>query len=507
MSDTIKIKKIKGIEELSYTLPNKSGVYLLTGENGTGKTTLLTVLNRLGDNLTFAKEFGNIQTLPAQHSVEFNINGKTVTYQKRKMNWTPSPQDNSELIKQYKYHQTYYLSATGLRLYRQSIIDLSKEQHHEAHGIGEAMNEIFGTSKFSDLQYIKVKEKRGRQKQLNRDNKLYVLQNSSGVRYSELDFSLGERMVLNALDYISSIQSFSMLLIDEIELALHPIAQVRFYNYLLGKSNEKDLVIIISTHSATLIKQARNLQYLENNKGRITMVDSISPAYVLKGLSVDTDNRPDYLFFVEDIMAKLYLTKVIDKLKENINELKEVCIQIVPVGGYEQVLNLMNYFYGVNPFSDKNVHSFLDGDVEDVLNELKAKTERTPADERKIALFNANRKNHSFLSITPELGFWNEIINNKDWFDDAFRGRYSGTLFNLKAFIDEAEAEEKARNCRTRAKNCLKNLHDRISKHKPDLDKGEFDRFVVDAYVERKVKNKDFVNDAKNKIMPVLRRK
>lgn len=507
MSDTIKIKKIKGIEELSYTLPNKSGVYLLTGENGTGKTTLLTVLNRLGDNLAFANEFGNIQTLPAQHSVEFNINGKTVTYQKRKMRWTPSPRTNSKLIKQYKYHQTYYLSATGLRLYQQSISYLSGKKYGVAQDIVDAMNEIFKTQRFSELKYLNAKSLKGRQKQLHRDNKLYVLKNYSGVQYSELDFSLGERMVLNALDYISSIQSRSMLLIDEIELALHPIAQVEFYKYLLKKSDEKDLVIIISTHSATLIKQARNLQYLDKDNGIITMVDSISPAYVLKGLSVDTDNRPDYLFFVEDIMAKMYLTKVIDKLKENIDELKGVCIQIVPVGGYEQVLNLMNYFYGVNPFSDKNVHSFLDGDVKDVLDELKAKTERTPADERKIALFNANRKNHSFLSITPELGFWNEIINDKDWFDDAFRGRYSGTLFNLKAFIDEAEAEEKARNCRTRAKNCLKNLHDRISKHKPDLDKGEFDRFVVDAYVERKVKNKDFVNDAKNKIMPVLRRK
>ena len=182
------------------------------------------------------------------------------------------------------------------------------------------------------------------------------------------------------------------------------------------------------------------------------MVDSISPAYVLKGLSVDTDNRPDYLFFVEDIMAKMYLTKVIDKLKEKIDELKGVCIQIVPVGAYDQVLNLMNYFYGVKPFSRKNVHSFLDGDVKDVLNELKAKTERTPADQRKIALFDANRTNLSFLSITPELGFWNEIINDKDWFVGAFSDKYSDTLFNLKAFIDEAEAEEKAQNCRTRAK-------------------------------------------------------
>lgn len=507
MSDTIKIKKIKGIEELSYTLPNKSGVYLLTGENGTGKTTLLIALNRLGDNLAFANEFGNIQTLPAQHSIEFYINGKAVTYRKRKMRWTPFPRANSKLIKDYKYHQTYYLSATGLRLYQQSISDLSGKKYGVAPDIVDAMNEIFKTQRFSELKYLNAKSLKGRQKQLHRDNKLYVLKNCSGVQYSELDFSLGERMVLNALDYISSVQSCSMLLIDEIELALHPIAQVEFYKYLLKKSDEKDLVIIISTHSATLIKQARNLQYLENKNGRITMVDSISPAYVLKGLSVDADNRPDYLFFVEDIMAKMYLTKVIDKLKGDINELKGVCIQIVPVGGYEQVLNLMSYFYGVNPFSDKKVHSFLDGDVKDVLNELKAKTKRTHADERKIALFSTNRKNFSFLSITPELGFWDEIIKDKDWFDKAFRDKFSGTLFNLKEFIDKAEAEEKAQNCRTRAKDCLKNLHDKISMRKPDLDKGEFDRFVVDAYVERKVKNQDFVNDAKSKIMPVLRRK
>lgn len=73
---------------------------------------------------------------------------------------------------------------------------------------------------------------------LHRDNKLYVLKNLSGKWYSELCFSLGERMVLNALDYISDIPSKSMLLIDEIELALHPIAQVLFYNYLEEKARE-----------------------------------------------------------------------------------------------------------------------------------------------------------------------------------------------------------------------------------------------------------------------------
>ena len=100
-----------------------------------------------------------------------------------------------------------------------------------------------------------------------------------GRWYSELSFSLGERMALNALDYISDIPRQSMLLIDEIELALHPIAQVLFYNYLEKKAEEKDIVIIISTHSATLIKRAKNIQYLEkDDEGHITMIDNIKSA-------------------------------------------------------------------------------------------------------------------------------------------------------------------------------------------------------------------------------------
>ena len=266
MSKFIRIRNIKGIVELTYNLPASSGVYLLTGANGTGKTTLLSALNRMGDNQAFAQNFSEEQTIPGQHSIEYTIDEQSVTYQRKNQRWTPSPRSQSKLIEGYKYHKTYFLTATGLRLYQQSNINLEGQRYNVSEGMISSLNTIFSTERFSQLKYIKVRDIRGRQRVLHRNNKLYILKDPSGKWYSELSFSLGERMVLNALDYISDIPSQSMLLIDEIELALHPIAQILFYNYLEEKAQEKDIVIIISTHSATLIKRAKKIQYLEKKR-------------------------------------------------------------------------------------------------------------------------------------------------------------------------------------------------------------------------------------------------
>ena len=507
MSNSIKIKNIKGIVELTYKLPASSGVYLLTGANGTGKTTLLSALNRMGDNQAFAQNFSEEQTIPGQHSIEYTIDEQSVTYQRKNQRWTPSPRSQSKLIEGYKYHKTYFLTATGLRLYQQSNINLEGQRYNVSEGMISSLNTIFSTERFSQLKYIKVRDIRGRQRVLHRNNKLYILKDPSGKWYSELSFSLGERMVLNALDYISDIPSQSMLLIDEIELALHPIAQILFYNYLEEKAREKNIVIIISTHSATLIKRAKKIQYLEkNDEGYITMIDNIRSAYVLKDLSIESDNNPDYLFFVEDIMAKEYLTKVLEALDKKDRHLTNICIKVIPVGPYEQVLNLMTYFYGVEPFSKNKVHSFLDQDVKDWYDKLKQNNKRSDAENRKYKLFDENQSNFNFLSITPEQGFWDEITSDIAWFNDVFTNQYPDTLFDIKDFIKAANDEEKAQNPRERAKNCLKNLHDKIKSRIPNFDRKDLNRLIIEAYVKRKFENQQFVDMVKSKIMPILHR-
>lgn len=57
MERKIIISNLKGIGHLEFTFPAKKGVYLLVGANGTGKTTLMTCMHRIGNNLAFAYRF------------------------------------------------------------------------------------------------------------------------------------------------------------------------------------------------------------------------------------------------------------------------------------------------------------------------------------------------------------------------------------------------------------------------------------------------------------------
>lgn len=500
--DSVIIENVKGIKHIEYVLPQKKGVYLLTGENGAGKTTLLTAINRIGDKFSFKINLNPEQTPNA--SFTYVIGGETVKYSKKEERWTPSPKSNASILNNYKYHSVYYLTATGKRLYQQEPHNLAKSKHNVSESIKESLNKILNTTKFSSLQYIKAKPKKGRQQNLHRNNKLYVLKNDFGRIYSELNFSLGEQLLLNALDYIEEVISHSMLIIDEIELALHPIAQIRFYEYLVEKAKEKDLAVIISTHSSTLIKKAKEIHYLENNGGNISVVYSCKPAYVLKDLSIEEDNKPDKIILVEDDMAKKYLNAKIKCLREENEECLKTIIKVVPVGGYKQVLSLYENLSSVPPFSKEMIHCLLDNDVEQTISNLRLKEPKSDSEKKLINQFDRLNGNYGYLSITPELGVWNELITDYSWFKNGLVEREGALTFSLAEMINTVDIEEKATNPRDRAKGCFKNFHERLQNKFPSLSREIFDELLINSYVAHKWLDEDYKSKVKGQILKII---
>lgn len=322
-----------------------------------------------------------------------------------------------------------------------------------------------------------------------------------------MNFSLGERLVLNTLDFAQGIPDSILLLIDEIELALHPVAQVRFYNYIKSLTQSKSLTCILSTHSASLIKVANSRLFLENQNGTVSVIKDCEPSYILKDISIEPDNRPDYLFLVEDIMAWRYLNEVLRFYQRT--EDKNIIIRLVYVGGYEQVVQLAEEFYTTPPFERRSIQAFPDADMQQVLDDLNAKPNRTEAENRKLDLLNRNRNNISLLDITPELGVWDWLVADTTKFETTIANAYGLQFFSMRELVNQVVDDERnfaLENPRKHAKGCFENLVEKLQEQIP----GASDSAILDSMfrscVEDKMNDIVYFNQWKNKFKSIFNR-
>lgn len=507
----IKLQYIKGIKDLVFPFPEKKGVYVLTGVNGCGKTSLLITLCRLGDKMAFKNFHVNtnnrIQIDNYKNSaITYYAGTDSVTYERKDQRWVPVPRTKSDLISQFPYKNTLFISTTGMRFFSQEFQYNKKLKFNDVSAdITTPMNQILDTEKFNNLKFVTVKNKRGRQQYLHRDNKLYVIKEGSGF-YSEANFSLGERLLLNTLDLLEHISSHTLLLIDEVELALHPIAQVKFYDYLIEQAKKKDLAVIISTHSSSLIKHADNRLFLERDRdGIISVIKDCYPSYILREVAAPEDKKPDFIFLVEDIMAFKYLSLIIRIFLKDTNQELVDC-KIIPVGGYEEVIKLLGSLSTIG-YEKHTMQVFLDQDVKQTYADLKNKgNARTDADNKKFNLFNQNQRNISYLSITPELGVWGWLEQHSDIFKKYFDEKHGVQSFNIVDFITETNREEannKKGNLRNWAKGCFKNFKERINKQNAQIS----EEMVIDNMIACYVENNYDLKKLKGIFNPILNRK
>lgn len=507
----IKLNNLKGIKGLQFIVPEQNDVYLITGPNGCGKTSLLVALSRMRNPNAFAEGYRVTGYDKYENSkITYDYNGTSISYTKSDQRWSVTPKKEAKNIQAaFPYNVVSFLTTNGKRLYEtpEQLLKVRRTERAAEPTIISAMNKILDTTKFNDLKYVQVKSMKGRQVNLHRENKLYILKNSRGDKYSELSFSLGERLLLNALIFIESVTNNSLLLIDEIELALHPIAQVRFYQYLQEVVKSKKLTVIISTHSSSLVKVVKHRFYLEpQSDGTVEVLCDCAPSYILKDISAEDDNKPDVLFLVEDVMARRYLNYIICKYDPY--EQSKLHYKTIYVGSYDSVVKMVSQLGSIQPFDKKRIQALPDKDTEDTLASLKAKPDPTDSDKKTIELFTKESRHISYLDITPELEVWNELLVDSTFFMNKLEKIYGRQTFNINNLISSVDAEEKGKNTgnlRAHAKYCLKNLYDKVKSH-IDAISGEdvFYDILFDSYVDHRLTDGSYVNYYK-KIFEMVR--
>jgi len=140
-----------------------------------------------------------------------------------------------------------------------------------------------------------------------------VLFNTNFANYSEACAGSGEMAIVKLVQTVLEAQQYSLIILDEPEVSLHPGAQHRLKLFLLEQIKIKKHQLIVSSHSPTLIKglpkEAIKVFYQMPN-GRFHVVPKSLPeeAFFHIGYSI-SDKK---IVIVEDELAKIILEKVIE---------------------------------------------------------------------------------------------------------------------------------------------------------------------------------------------------
>jgi predicted ATPase len=224
----------------------------------------------------------------------------------------------------------------------------------------------------------------------------------SSKQYSGFHQGAGETMATELLQ--ADLPKYGLILIDEIESSLHPRAQRRLIRDLSEQCRQRELQIILSTHSPYILEELppKARMYILESQGLRKVMTGVSPEFALT--KMDDDVYPECDCYVEDNSSKILLEEL---LSFHGREVLQRCA-VIPYGsasvGFALGIMVKN-----NRFPRKS-RVFIDGDN----SEAEGCNVLPGGDAPEIVVFRALR------AARPKWGeLWMRISRDLSSVDDA----------------------------------------------------------------------------------------
>lgn len=330
------IHNIKCINDVSIDLPIEPDLYAITGQNGSGKSTIVACASSVFFNLPMNDYFG--ETAEDAH-IDFEIDGNTRSWKKVNHKWESSQQGNMNIRGFYEGSLIfgYRFKDTTFDKLRRSI-NIDKSKLHVSH---EFIRENLGLILQGDKNYYEhLFEVSNKYEGFNGSIFYYE---KNGRLVSQFHMSTGENLLISILNslYIKNKESRaglknSIIFLDEIELALHPSSLKRLITFLRDMAINNNYAIYFSTHSIELVSgiKPENIFYVERyNDGTIGITNPCYPAFATRNLY--NHDGYDKVVLVEDDLAKA----IINRLLRDEQLLNSRLVHVLPCGGFTHVID------------------------------------------------------------------------------------------------------------------------------------------------------------------------
>lgn len=153
-----------------------------------------------------------------------------------------------------------------------------------------------------------------------------VLFETTFAKYSEAFAGSGEMAVFRLVSEVLNAPPYSLILLDEPEVSLHPGAQERLKVFLLDQIIKKHHQIILTTHSPSIInglpREGIKVFYQNPNTGRFFVKEDLLPEEAFYHIEFNIENKKSIT--VEDNLAKLIVDSVLDEMGEESKSIVDV---------------------------------------------------------------------------------------------------------------------------------------------------------------------------------------
>lgn len=213
----------------------------------------------------------------------------------------------------------------------------------------------------------------------------FLVGHSGGIDYSEFHFGAGESSIIRMIQEIESAPNNSLILIEEIENGLHPVATRRMVEYLIDVAKRKGIQSIFTTHSDYALDPLPNEAIWACINGKLKQGKLSVEA--LRAVSGRVDK--EVAIFVEDVFAKKWVDAILrEKLGEEYSQ-----VEVYAVSGDGNAVNT-HVSHRNNPSISFKSVCVIDGDS-------------SQADDESAGVFRLPGEQ-------PELTIYEDILNRLD---------------------------------------------------------------------------------------------
>ncbi|WP_417359009.1 AAA family ATPase [Gallaecimonas pentaromativorans] len=412
-NDKIRIENVKSISILNVDFKfSDSNILVVTGKNGIGKTSLVKSFRLIADPLIFQKSSG-LNSVKKNSSISFEIDGLS------RFSYTYNPKlqalDTRDKIPKKESIIAELSIPYGMRFQQFSLIsehdseiraNIAASQYERADELIDFLKAVYSSEKFNDLMVTKINK-----------HHFYFTLLDDDFYIREDHFSSGEFFLIQLFRLITS--NASLVLVDEVDVALDASAQVRLYTSIKPILNKYQTRLILISHSLAFMNTVQHgeLYYLEQVGNHATL-ERRSFGYIKSDL-YGFIGKDKYILVEDDVLSGFvnYL------IKKHIQTFFEY--EIISIGGEPQINSILAKNDKDRIFSDpQNILVIVDKDIiGNIINNGQSIVHNSPVNDIEVFIFKNRERLLSDITIADftyaktikktSKTFWKKVISSK----------------------------------------------------------------------------------------------